>query len=97
MRFCPKLVRKDRMIKKYSEKKIVQILNEVTAGAKVPDTCRKYGISNATYDNWKNKYSRMSVSDVKRLKEKGKEACVPRKKSDCGEKADGVETCSIVS
>ena len=57
------------MKSKYSDEKIVQILNEVTAGAKVMDACRKYGISDATYYNWKNKYGGMSVSDVKRLKE----------------------------
>ena len=57
------------MKSKYSDEKIVQILNEVTAGAKVMDTCRKYGISDATYYNWKNKYSGMGVSDVRRLKE----------------------------
>jgi len=33
------------------------------------DTCRKYGISDATYYNWRSKYGGMSVSDVKRLKE----------------------------
>jgi putative transposase len=54
---------------KYSEEKIVQILNEVIAGAKVLDTCRKYGISDATYYNWKAKYGGMGVSDVRRLKE----------------------------
>lgn len=54
---------------KYSEEKIVQILNEVVSGAKVMDTCRKYGISDATYYNWRSKYGDMSVSDVKRLKE----------------------------
>ncbi len=57
------------MKKKYSEEKIVQILNEVVAGAKVLETCRKYGISEATYYNWKAKYSGMGVSDIKRLKE----------------------------
>jgi len=31
--------------------------------------CRKYGISDATYYNWKSKYANMSVSDIKRLKE----------------------------
>ena len=54
---------------KYSEEKIVQILAEVAVGAKVLDTCRKYGISDATYYNWKNKYGGMTVPDVKRLKE----------------------------
>jgi putative transposase len=57
------------MKRKYSEKKIIKILNEVTAGAKVLETCRKCGISDATYYNWKSKYGGMSVSDVKKLKE----------------------------
>jgi putative transposase len=34
----------------------------------VPDLCRKYGFSDATYCNWKNKFGGMGVSDVKRLK-----------------------------
>jgi hypothetical protein len=33
------------MKSKYTEEKIVQILAEVTAGAKVLDTCRKYKIA----------------------------------------------------
>ena len=47
---------------KYSEMKIVQILNEVVAGAKVMETCWKYGISGATFLNWQTKYGGMSVS-----------------------------------
>ena len=54
---------------KYSEEKIIKILNEVEAGAKVLETCRKYGISDATYYNWKSKYGGMQVSDVKKMKE----------------------------
>ena len=57
------------MKKRYSDEKIVQILDEVVAGARVLDTCRKYGISEPTYYKWKSKYSGMSVSDVGRLKE----------------------------
>jgi putative transposase len=57
------------MKSKYSEERIVQILAEVSDRAKVLDTCRKYGISDATYYNWKSKYGGMSVPDVKRLKE----------------------------
>ena len=30
--------------------------------------CRKYGMSEATYYNWKTKYSGMTASDLKRLK-----------------------------
>lgn len=31
--------------------------------------CRKYGISEATYYNWKAKFGGITVSDVQRLKE----------------------------
>jgi hypothetical protein len=32
------------------------------AGAKVADLCRKYGMSDASYYNWKDKYVGMTVS-----------------------------------
>ncbi len=35
---------------------------------KVIDVCRKHGISDATYYNWKAKYGGMTVSDAKKLK-----------------------------
>jgi putative transposase len=44
------------------------VLKEAEAGAKLPDLCRKYGMSDATYYNWKAKYSGMTTSDLKRLK-----------------------------
>ena len=37
--------------------------------AKTKDLCRKYGISEPTFYNWKAKYGGMTVSDVRRLKE----------------------------
>ena len=33
------------------------------------DICRRHGISDATYYNWKSKYGGMSASELKRLKE----------------------------
>ena len=59
------------MMKKsrYTESQIVKILKEVEAGRKVNEVCREYGISDATYYNWKSKYGGMEASDVKRLKE----------------------------
>lgn len=36
---------------------------------KVTDVCRKYGISQPTYYNWKSKYGGLSVSELKRIKE----------------------------
>jgi putative transposase len=44
------------------------VLREGEAGARVADLCRKYGMSEATYYNWKARYAGMTVSDVKRLK-----------------------------
>ena len=55
-------------MKKYPEEKIITILKEVEAGAKVAETCRKYGISDATYYNWKSKYDGLELSELKRLK-----------------------------
>ena len=58
------------MIKsRYSETQIVKILKEVETGRLVKEVCREYGISDATYYNWKSKYGGMEASDVKRLKE----------------------------
>ena len=57
-----------RKMKKYSEEKIITILKEVEAGAKVGETCRKYGISDATYYNWKTKYADLELSELKRLR-----------------------------
>ena len=54
--------------RQYTEEQIIAVLREGEAGAKVADLCRKYGMSDATYYNWKSKYSGMTVSDLKRLK-----------------------------
>ena len=32
------------------------------------ETCRKYGISDATYYNWKSKYDGLELAELKRLK-----------------------------
>jgi len=47
----------------------VGILKQADAGIKVKDLCRKHGISEATYYNWKAKYGGLEASDLKRLKE----------------------------
>ena len=54
---------------RFTETQIVAILNETDAGVQVKDICRKHGISDATYYNWKSKYGGMSASDLKRMKE----------------------------
>ena len=54
---------------RFSETQIVSILKEAEAGTKVKDLCRRHGISDATYYNWKSKYGGMNASELKRLKE----------------------------
>ena len=54
--------------KQYTEEQIIAVLKEGEAGAKIVDLCRKYGMSDATYYNWKKKYAGMTVSDLRKLK-----------------------------
>ena len=54
---------------RFTETQIVAVLKEVDSGVPVKDVCRKYGISDATYYNWKSKYGGMEASDLKKMKE----------------------------
>lgn len=54
---------------RFSESKIISILRETDSGMSVKEVCRKHGISDATFYNWKSKYGGMSVSELKRMKE----------------------------
>jgi putative transposase len=54
---------------RFSEEKIIAILREADAGAKVVDLCRKHGMSDATYYKWKARYGGMDVSQLHRLRE----------------------------
>ncbi len=54
--------------KRHTEEQIIAILKEHEAGAKTADLCRKHGISDATFYNWKAKYGGLEVSEAKRLK-----------------------------
>ncbi len=53
----------------FTEAQILGILKEQEQGLKVAEICRKHGISDATFFNWKNKYSGMSLNELKRMKE----------------------------
>lgn len=54
---------------RFTEAQIIGILNEQGSGLKVSEICRKHGISEATFHNWKSKYGGLSVDELKRLKE----------------------------
>lgn len=53
---------------RFTEEQIIGVLREQEVGAKTADLCRKHGISEATFYNWKAKYGGMDVSEAKRLK-----------------------------
>ena len=55
------------MKKRYKEEQIIKILSEASGG-KVAEVCRRYGISEATYYNWRKRYEGMDVGDLRKLK-----------------------------
>lgn len=54
---------------RFSEEQIISILKEQDQGIKVADICRKHGISDQTFHNWKKKYDGLGVEELRRLKE----------------------------
>ena len=56
------------MKKRFSEEQIIGILKEQEGGLKTCDVCRRHGISEATFYNWKSKYGGMDVSEAQRLR-----------------------------
>jgi putative transposase len=57
-------MRRGRLI----EDQIIGVLREHEAGVKTAELCRKHGISDATFYNWKAKYGGMTVSEAARLR-----------------------------
>ena len=55
--------------KRFTEEQIIGVLKEHELGAKTADLCRKHGVSEATFYNWKSKFGGMDVSEAKRLKQ----------------------------
>lgn len=53
--------------KRYSESEIRKILKEYKEGAPKQRIIEKYGISQATFYNWKSKYGNFSSEDIVQL------------------------------
>ncbi len=54
---------------KFSEAQIAFVLKQAEDGVAVAEVCRKAGISQATYFNWKKKYAGLMPSEMKRLRQ----------------------------
>jgi putative transposase len=53
---------------KFTESQIVFAIKQVETGTRLIEVCRKMGISEATFYNWKKKYGGLGVSELRRLK-----------------------------
>lgn len=54
---------------RFSESQIIGILKEAESGIPVAELCRKHGMSDASFYNWRAKYGGMDASMLKRVKE----------------------------
>jgi len=54
---------------KFSEAQIAFVLKQAEDGASVGEVCRKAGISEATFYNWRKKYAGLMPSEMKRLRQ----------------------------
>jgi putative transposase len=53
---------------RFTEEQIIAVLKEQEAGVPVAELCRKHGMSDATFYNWKAKYGGLEVSEAKRMR-----------------------------
>ena len=54
---------------RYSDNQILRILKLAETGTPVPELCREYGMSSASFYKWRAKYGGMDASLMKRMKE----------------------------
>ena len=54
---------------KFTEAQIVFALKQAETGTAVAEVCRKLGISEATFYNWKKKYSGLGTVELRRLRQ----------------------------
>jgi putative transposase len=54
---------------RFSEEQIISVVKEAESGAKVGELCRRHGISDATFYNWRSRYGGLEVSELRRLRQ----------------------------
>ena len=54
---------------KFTEAQIIFALRQADTGVPVAEVCRKMGVSEATYYNWKKKYAGLGVPELRKLRQ----------------------------
>ena len=54
---------------KFTESQIAFLIRQSESGVMVDEICRKAGISESTFYNWKKKYGGLGVSELRRLRQ----------------------------
>jgi putative transposase len=54
---------------KFTEQQIVFALKQADTGTRVDEVCRKMGISEATFYNWKKKYAGLGINELRQLRQ----------------------------
>ena len=54
---------------KFSEAQIAFVLKQADEGTSVAEVCRKAGVSQGTFYNWRKKYAGLLLSEMKRLRQ----------------------------
>lgn len=54
---------------KFTEQQIVFALKQAETGIPVAEVCRKIGISEATFFNWKRKFAGLGTQELRRLRQ----------------------------
>lgn len=54
---------------KFMEQQIVFALRQAETGVTVAEVCRKMGVSEATFYNWKKKYEGLGTAELRRLRQ----------------------------
>lgn len=54
---------------RFTEEQIAFALRQAESGTIISEVCRKMGVSEATFYNWKKKYGGLGVSELRRLKQ----------------------------
>jgi putative transposase len=79
---------------RFTEEQIIAVLREAESGVSVKELCRRVGISDAAFCEWKAKYGGMEVSEVRRLRQLEEENA--RLKKIVGQQALDIDALKVV-